>query len=163
MLSLSLAIRTSLATGVLALAAACGGAPPPPAPAPAPPPAAEEPAGALPATWSDAMPKPQQMAFMKQKVLPRMSKVFQEHNAEAYAGFSCKTCHGPEYKNPHDFLPRLTLKDGKITAFAEKPEVSKFMHERVVPEMANAMGMPAYDEKTNKGFGCMGCHAVDMK
>ena len=109
------------------------------------------------------MTKAQQSAFMKEVILPRMSKVFQASDAKKYAEFSCKTCHGPEYKEPDEFLPHLTLKNGKITAFADKPAVSKFMAEKVVPEMAAAMGMKPYDPKTNEGFGCGGCHKIDKK
>jgi cytochrome c551/c552 len=103
------------------------------------------------------MTKDEQVAFMKARVMPRMSKVFTKTET------TCKTCHGPAYKEPKEFLPHLTMKDGKITAFAEKPEVSKFMAEKVVPEMAAAMGQPPYDPATHKGFGCGGCHTIDMK
>ena len=102
------------------------------------------------------------MAFMKTRVVPAMGPVFQSHDAK-YANFSCKTCHGPEYKNPHDFLPKLTMKGGNLTAFAEKPEISKFMAESVVPKMATAMGLPPYDMKTHQGFGCGGCHTIESK
>ncbi len=157
----------------LLFAAACGGAAPPPAAPPAPSAAGETPAAVTPAapaapvtvptSWSDGMTKDQQMAFMKTRVLPAMGPVFQGHDAAKYANFSCKTCHGPEYKNPHDFLPHLTMKDGKLTAFADKPEIAKFMVESVSPKMAEAMGLPHYDVKTHQGFGCGGCHTVDTK
>ncbi|MGA2450865.1 MAG: hypothetical protein ABTD50_19545 [Polyangiaceae bacterium] len=163
----------------LAFAAACGGAPATPATpssaAPeassasasatsAPAPDASAPAASAPTpsgeTWSNDWPKDQQIAFMKKNVAPRLGKVFKAQDAAHYADFSCKTCHGPAYKNPHDFLPKLTLKDGKLTAFAEKPEISKFMAQSVVPEMAAAMGEPPFDPKTQKGFGCGGCHTI---
>ncbi len=35
------------------------------------------------------------------------------------------------------------------------------MHEKVVPSMAKAMGMPEYDLMTHTGFGCGDCHAID--
>jgi hypothetical protein len=175
-----------LATTILALAAAaCGGASAPPAAAPttassaapsdstapaAPAPSASSSASgaaaadaSLPTAWSTTMPKEAQIAYMKKNVAPRMAKVFQGANASHYADFGCKSCHGPEYKAPKDYLPHLTMKDGKMTAFTEKPEVSKFMAEHVVPEMASAMGQAPYDPKTHQGFGCGGCHAVDMK
>jgi hypothetical protein len=158
----------------LAFAAACGGPPGPAAPTtpaqaaavatpnttPAAAPTAEV---ALPTSWSKDMTKDQQMAFMKKNILPAMGPVFQAHDATKYADFSCKTCHGPEYKNPHDYLPKLTMKDGKMTAFAEKPEIAKFMVESVSPKMADAMGLPHFDMKTHQGFGCGGCHTVEMK
>jgi hypothetical protein len=103
---------------------------------------------------------------MKLKVAPKMAKVFQEADASHYASFNCKSCHGPDFKDPKDFLPKLTMKDGKITAFADKPEVAKvanFMKDRVVPEMAGALGVKPYDMKTKEGFGCGGCHAIEMK
>jgi len=113
--------------------------------------------------WKDGMTKDAQVAYMKANVAPRMSKVFKDHDAKKYGEFSCKTCHGPNGKEPKEFLPKLTMKGGNLTAFAEKPEMSKWMHESVVPEMAAAMGQKPYDPATKTGFGCMGCHAVEMK
>ncbi len=150
-----------------ALAVACGAASTTPATAPAPASSSSAPSGseadAVPAVWSRTMSKDQQMAYMKKNVAPRMAKVFQSANATRYADFGCKTCHGPEYKDPKEFLPALTMKGGKLTAFADKPEIAKFMAEHVVPEMASALGQPPYDPQTNQGFGCGGCHAIDMK
>lgn len=101
---------------------------------------------------------------MKAHVMPRMSKVFQAADAAKYAAFTCKTCHGPEFKpSPKDFLPKLVIKDGKPTAMADHPEVVKFMAEKVVPEMAATLGKAPYDPKTHQGFGCGGCHAIEMK
>jgi hypothetical protein len=168
--------------------AACGGspapapeAPPPPAATPAAPeapaaptaeakpaetaaPAAPE-APAAPAhdVWSKDMTKDQQVAFMKKNVVPEMEPVFKAFDAKRYDKFSCKTCHGPAFKDPHAFLPKLTLKDGKMVEFEKKPEISKFMAEQVVPHMATAMGMKPYDPATKEGFGCGGCHTVNMK
>lgn len=152
----------------IALVAACGGqAPDPATPAATPPgnvkPPPGGPAGAAPTAWKDDLPMDQKAAFMKGHVVPRLGKVFQVMNAAHYADFGCKTCHGPKMKDPKEFLPHLAMKDGKMTAFAEKPEVAKFMAEKVVPEMAATLGEPPYDMTTHKGFGCAGCHTVDMK
>ena len=100
---------------------------------------------------------------MKTHVVPSMKPVFQAADATRYAEFSCKTCHGPGFKAPRDYLPKLTMKDGKLTAFAEKPEIAKFMAENVAPKMAEAMGLPPFDMQTGKGFGCTGCHAIEVK
>jgi hypothetical protein len=166
--------------------AACGGspapapeAPPPPPPAaseapaapsaapeaaaPAAPAAPEAPAAPAHDVWSKDFSKEQAVAFMKKNVIPEMEPVFKGYDAKAFDKFSCKTCHGPAFKNPHDFLPKLTFKDGKITAFEKKPEISKFMAEQVVPHMATAMGMKPFDPATKEGFGCGGCHTVSMK
>ena len=122
-------------------------------------PAADPHAGA---GWRDDMTKEQKMAFMKARVSPEMAKTFQAADAKRYGDFGCKTCHGPQYKDPDDFLPKLTMKDGKLTCFAEKPEVSKFMATKVVPQMAALFGKPPYDPATHQGFGCAGCHHIEM-
>ncbi len=170
-----------------ALAGACGGgATPPPAPptaesaAPAAssaaPATSSEPASSAapaasasaapegpPAAWKDDLSPKEKAAFMKANVAPRMGKVFQEKDPKHYAEFGCKTCHGPDHKDPKEFLPHLTMKGGQITAFKDKPGTAKFMSEKVVPEMASVLGKPPFDMKTKQGFGCMGCHTVDQK
>ena len=181
--------RASVVATILLTLSACGGAPTEPATPAAPPvPAAPEPAASAgapeapkpaepapaaaapetPATpahdvWADGMTKDQEAAFMKKNVVPEMEPVFKGYNAKRYEKFSCKTCHGPKYQAPKDFLPKLTFKDGKITSFADKPEFSKFMAEQVVPHMATAMGLKPFDMATHTGFGCNGCHTVLMK
>ena len=117
--------------------------------------------GALPKTWSDSMTKEQQVAFMSKNVVGPLGKTFKDHDSAYYADFSCKTCHGPNRQDPHAFLPHLKLEGENLTAFKTDPEIAKFMHEKVVPAMASAMGMPEYDMKTHQGFGCGGCHALD--
>jgi hypothetical protein len=149
------------------VAAGCGGSPStpaastPPAASSGPTPTASAVPVVPPSVWSADMPKEQKAAFMKARVVPTMKPVFQSQNPTRYAEFACKTCHGLEFKDPKAFLPTLTVKDGKITAFAEKPELAKFMEERVVPNMASAMGMPPFDPKTGQGFGCHNCHAFE--
>jgi hypothetical protein len=174
---------------MIVTAAACGGSPPP-APEAAPPasaaPAEPAPTAAAPAEapkpaetaaapapetppapahdmWKKEFTKDEAVAFMKKNVVPEMEPVFKGYDAKMFDKFSCKTCHGPAFKNPHDFLPKLTFKDGKITSFEKKPEISKFMAEQVVPHMATAMGMKPFDPATKEGFGCGGCHTVNMK
>jgi hypothetical protein len=171
----------SFCAGLLLTVIACGGSPPP-APAAPPPEAPPAPATTAEApkpaetaagpeaptapshdVWTKGMTKDQEVAFMKKNVVPEMEPVFKGYNADHYAKFGCKTCHGPAFKDPHEFLPKLTFKDGKITAFASKPEIAKFMAEQVVPHMATAMGMKPFDPATHEGFGCGGCHTVNMK
>jgi cytochrome c551/c552 len=140
----------------------------PAAPAPVTPPATPAPAASAPAAgasnvWRADFTMDQQIAFMKTNVVPHMGPVFQAANAKRYADFGCKTCHGPNGKPPPEFLPHLTLQGGKMTCFVQNPDVSKFMASRVVPEMAASLGMPAYDPATKQGFGCAGCHVVDVK
>lgn len=113
--------------------------------------------------WSDSMSKDQQAAFMKKNVVPAMAPVFQAYDAKKYGEFSCKTCHGPAFKVPKDYLPHLHFADGKLKEAAEKPEMAKFMMDKVTPAMVTAMGAKPYDPQAHTGFGCGGCHTIDMK
>lgn len=140
-----------------------------PAESAAPPPASAAPvASAAPSAppgpvWKDDMTKEQKAAYMKANVAPRMKAAFAAKDAKKWGDFGCKNCHGSTHKASKDFLPKLTLKDGKLTAFADKPEIAKFMHETVVPEMSAALGLKPYDPATNTGFGCAGCHTIEKK
>lgn len=147
-----------------AVLAACGGSQPaanaPTEPGAAP---AAESGGGGDLVWKDDMPTKDKGVFMKQKVQPEMAKVFQGHDAAKYAKFGCKTCHGPDMKpKPVDALPELHMKDGKLVEADKMPEVVKFMHEEVVPKMAELFGKPPYDPATKSGFGCGGCHKMNM-
>jgi len=113
--------------------------------------------------WSDSMSKDQQAAYMKKNVVPAMGPVFQAFDGKKYAEFGCKTCHGPAFKVPKDYLPHLHFADGKLKEAAEKPEMAKFMMEKVTPAMVTAMGAKPFDPQTHTGFGCGGCHTVEMK
>jgi len=143
---------------------ACGGSQPA-ATAPTGPgeaPAAEAPGGAE-LTWKDDMPTKDKAEFMKKKVMPAMAKTFQEHDAKKYEKFSCKTCHGPEMKpKPVEALPELHFKGGKFTEADTDADMVTFMHEKVAPQMADIFGKKPYDPATNQGFGCGGCHKINM-
>lgn len=115
---------------------------------------------AIPDKWDANMTPEQKAEFMKQKIMPALEPVFKAHNAAE--AFTCQTCHGPDFKLPKDFLPHLTIKDGQMTDFTEQPEMAKFMAEKVTPAMVAALGVPGYDPATHTGFGCGGCHTVDM-
>jgi hypothetical protein len=159
--------RSTYCLGLLLATAlvACGGAQPA-AEAPAAPgaaPAAEAPGGGAELVWKDDMPTKDKAEFMKQKVMPAMSKTFQEYDAKKYAKFSCKTCHGPEMKpKPVDALPELHFKAGKLAEADTNPDIVKFMHDKVSPQMADIFGKKPYDPATKEGFGCNGCHKVNM-
>jgi hypothetical protein len=166
-------VRSSYCLGVVLAAAslfACGGSQPAPAApgeAPATPsaeaPAGEAPAGGADMVWKDDLSTKDKAAFMKAKVMPEMGTVFKEHDAAKYANFSCKTCHGKDMKpKPVDALPELHFKDGKFTEAEKMPEMVKFMGESVEPKMAELFGKKPYDPKTNTGFGCNGCHKINM-
>ncbi len=117
----------------------------------------------VPATWeeAEAADLDAQIAYMKTKVVPAMKPKFKEADPDEFAGFSCATCHGPDKKDPQEFLPHLTMADGQIAEFATMPDVSKYMAESIVPAMAEAMGEAPFDPATGQGFGCAGCHTID--
>jgi hypothetical protein len=117
----------------------------------------------VPDKWHAGLTQEEKGAYMKAKVLPAMDKVFKEYDATGYAQFGGETCHSPNFKLPVDYLPRLTFKDGKLTSFEEDPETSKFMAEKVTPAMVAALGVEPYNPETNTGFGCGGCHGIDMR
>ncbi len=111
----------------------------------------------------DTLPKDKKVEIMMTKVVPNVGKDFKEFNAKRYEKFGCATCHGPNKKSdPHDVLPKLTMSNGGAEKLAKsKPEIMKFMSEKVVPHMAEAMGEHAYDPATKQGFGCAGCHTIN--
>ena len=116
-----------------------------------------------------AMNKDQRTEHMKKVVMPKMSAIFQGADAKKYADFSCVVCHGPDAKQgkfdmPNPKLPKLTVGDHKKPFAKHKPEAVKFMGEKVVPAMAEALGMQPFNPETMTGFGCAGCHVItDMK
>jgi cytochrome c553 len=119
-------------------------------------------AAGSPRTWAETTSKDQKVAFMKTHVVPAMAEVFAQ-GPEGDEPVTCKTCHGPNYQEPKDFLPKLQFEGGKFTAEATMPEVVSFMKSRVVPAMAAALGEQPYDPATHQGFGCSGCHTVEMR
>jgi hypothetical protein len=178
-------LSLSACLAVAGLVAACGGAPAAPATpaapdasavpaapsampsaaptaAPTAAPSAAPAAGASPA-FKDMSPAAK-LAHMKAVISPTMAKTFQGFDGAKYKEFGCKTCHGPEGKQaPKNVLPKLTFENGGFTSMKTKPEVTKFMMGKVTPEMAKAMGEKPFDPQTHTGFGCGGCHTVDMK
>jgi len=153
-----------LSLACLVTLVACGGSQPA-ASSPGEPgaaPAGEAPGEGSADVWSDTMSAKLKGEFMKKKVVPAMSKTFQEFDGKKYAEFGCKTCHGPQFKpHPVEFLPELTMKDGKLTAADTKPDMVKFMSEKVSPQMAEIFGKKPFDPATGEGFGCKGCHKMN--
>ena len=111
----------------------------------------------------ESLPKDKKAEIMMTKVVPHVGKQFKEFDGKRYEKFGCGTCHGPSKKeDPHKVLPKLTFKDGGMEKLTKtKPEIMKFMADKVVPTMAAALGEKPYDNTTKQGFGCSGCHAVD--
>jgi len=168
----------------LAVALACAGvaacAPPPP---PAEEPKASEPPGPMPEAKAESLneepapaepaPPPaeekkksfddmdpgERMQLMKTVVMPAMKKAFQEFDAKEFAEFSCVTCHGPGAKEGKFDMPNAGLPALNKAVADKHPAMTKFMAEKVVPQMAEMLGETPYNHETGEGsFGCMNCH-----
>jgi hypothetical protein len=148
---------------LLLVLAACGGA------APEGPKAPEGPAVGTAAgtskAWKD-LSLSERKSFMKTQVVPKMTATFQSFDQKDFADMSCVTCHGTGAKNgtfvmPNPELPHLTAADGFKKHREAKPEITKFMMEHVAPDMAGLLGIAPYDPKTQRGFGCHGCHIIE--
>lgn len=148
----------------VALIAACGGTPATtsttPAPAPTPTPTTEAAPKPLPNVPFDQLDQDQRAQFMKEKVVPAMKPVFQNHDAAKYAEFGCKTCHGKEAEKGHFDMPNMELpKIGKSTDWSKfKKEDIDWMKKDVKPAMAKIIGEPEWSPENPKGFGCAECH-----
>lgn len=167
--------RSSLPTGRAArgagaaavlplLLVACGGGRPSPA---APVEEATSPSAAKASTkpaWS-SLDRGKRLEYMGLEVFPRMKQAFQRHDASAFEGFRCQTCHGDgfdgpaiDFRMPNPALPPLSATDPIGGAMAYAPETAAFMRDEVVPTMAELLGTTPYDPATGEGFGCFGCH-----
>lgn len=109
--------------------------------------------------WADASKASERQLFMLHRVSPTMARVFRAQNAEQYASFGCIDCHGLRRQLPRDFLPELYFENGRLTAFAEQPEIAEFMKSQVVPAMRAVMG-GRNDGSETAVWGCNGCHAI---
>ena len=182
------AMRYLLVASVISLIAACGGAQPPaeaPADAPAEaaaapaaseaPPAEAPPAEAAPQSpptslapakpWAD-LGRDERIAHMKSVVVPHMKALFQASpEAADFKEFGCTTCHGPgakegKFNMPNPALPKLDPKDGFKVHMDKEPEMTKFMMESVLPEMAKTLGTTPFDPQTKSGMMCGACHLI---
>lgn len=148
-------ILTSL---VFLALAACGGKS---APSTTTPTGGGEAAVALPDVPFDQLNDKQKAEFMKQKVVPTMKPIFQNHNATKFAKFDCETCHGKsaeqgKFDMPNAELPKLNFQD--MSKF-DKGDI-EWMEKEVKPTMAKLVQMPEYTPQNPKGFGCLACHTA---
>lgn len=121
-----------------------------------------EAAGGTSVAWDD-MTDEQKGQYMTDVVMPEMRRLFQEHDAEEYAEFSCATCHGAnarevEFEMPNGLAP---LDPAAVPGmFQSEHPGAVFMTQRVWPRMAELLGEPLYDPQTHEGFSCFDCHAT---
>lgn len=154
-----------LAFAVVMSAAACGSKSPsqPTTPPPAtggeqaaPPPLPEF-------STFDELSHEQRGQYMAEVVMPAMEPLFKQHDAQKYAEFGCKTCHGPgvekhEFHMPNDALPKLKHDAEYMKQF--KPEDLEWMAKVIKPKMAELLKVPEGTPENPTGFGCGGCHPI---
>lgn len=118
--------------------------------------------------WKDMTPV-QRARYMTKVVTPKMREVFQAYDPKHYAKVNCATCHGKsakerKFKMPSPDLPALPASEKVFmeTVMKEKPDVVKFMGEKVSPTMAVLLGRPAFDpaKPDPNAFSCNGCHTL---
>jgi len=98
-------------------------------------------------------------------VQPRMKAIFMEFDSHRYPKMECNLCHSSDravgWKMPN---PDLIVEEACISGEADRlygsedaaiamRKMTKFMKERVQPEMARLLGRRTYD--------CFGCHTKD--
>ncbi len=158
----------------LAVSLGCGGPQQPdpqtagtaPAGTGAPAAGAEKPAAGDTVGWH-TMSREQRMTHMKKVVMPKMSALFQSYSAEEFKDMNCGTCHGPgakqgNFEMPTASLPKLNPADHFAKHQGKTAEMTKFMMEKVVPQMAAIQGEAPFDPATQKGFGCFECHMMEQ-
>jgi hypothetical protein len=164
-LPLLLSGGTSIAADQAAPAAAAA--------APAAPAAGGKVVGPPEVAWKDMTPQ-QKGRFMKEVVTPKMKVTFQEFDADLFKKFDCGTCHGKDAKAKKFKMPNPEIHElpGTPEAFqammAKKPswpKWTKFMGEKVEPQVAALLGQPLFDFKKPEkgGFGCANCHTIEGK
>jgi hypothetical protein len=124
------------------------------------------PPGAPDVKWADKTFQ-QRKEWMGIEVLPKMKASFKGYDEAQFKGFGCDTCHGADgkeksYAMPSDSIYPLNKADpvGKAMEYDEK--VTKFMMDKVVPEMAALLDAEPFDPKTGKGaVGCFTCHPAE--
>ncbi len=96
-------------------------------------------------------------SWMAACVLPDMQTLFQAHDADAYADFSCGTCHGPDLGGGTYAMPAAA--EMRVRDQDPNSDLYLFMYDTVMPEMAKKLGYEPYDSSTGSGdFSCYDCH-----
>lgn len=115
-----------------------------------------------PLTWIE-MNLEQRQLHMREVALPRAAAVFQAWRPERFAQVDCTLCHGQgveagNFQMPIAHLPRLSGEALLGPEFKKHPDTTRLKLDRLVPEMAAALGLKSFSIITRKGFGCYSCH-----
>lgn len=113
----------------------------------------------------------QRDAFMRDVVLPQMTKTFVAFDAK-FANMDCKTCHGDgatdgSYAMPSPQIAPLPGSEEAFEEYVKDPEHarwSQFMLDQVWPQMATLLQVTKFDPMANPtGFSCSNCHTHTME
>jgi hypothetical protein len=113
-------------------------------------------------TWTE-MNVEQRKAHMSNVVLPRAAAVFRAWRPERFARVDCTLCHGQgantgNFHMPTAHLPRLSGELLLGPEFQKHPDTTRLKLDRLVPEIAEALGLKSFSIITRTGFGCYSCH-----
>jgi hypothetical protein len=116
--------------------------------------------------WKDKT-REQRMEWMGFAVFPKMRQLFLAQDNEKYRDFACQTCHGEtmemiDFKMPNDLFA-LSAADPLAQARTYDEKTTDFMLGGVVPEMAKLLGLEAFTQEKQTGFGCAGCHPANKE
>ena len=113
-------------------------------------------------TWAE-MNLQQRRNHMQKVILPRTAAVFSDWRPERYADVDCTLCHGPQanagiHDMPTDHLPRLSGDVFLGPEFEKYPQTTRLKLDKLVPAMAEGLGVKSFSIVTRRGFGCYSCH-----
>ncbi len=113
-------------------------------------------------TWPE-MTIEQRKAHMRAAVVPLAADIFGAWRPGRFAAVDCALCHRPRageehFEMPAAALPRLSGELLLGPEFAAHPETTRLKLDRLVPEMAEALGLKPFSIVTRSGFGCYSCH-----
>jgi hypothetical protein len=108
----------------------------------------------------------QRQEYMGIVVLPAMKTMFKEYDENEFKQFKCQTCHGDDmnekkFAMPSDSIYPLNKADPVKGAMAYDEKMTKFMVEKVVPDMAKLVDEEPDPTGKGSGFGCMECHPAE--
>lgn len=113
-------------------------------------------------TWPE-MSIDQRKAHMRSAVLPVAADIFSAWRPERFARVDCTLCHGRgvqsgNFHMPTAHLPRLSGELLLGPEFRKYPDTTRLKLNRLVPEIAEALGLKKFSIITRTGFGCYSCH-----
>jgi hypothetical protein len=113
------------------------------------------------------MNRGQRIDYMVKTFLPKMKANFVAFDAKRFARMDCATCHGDGVEDgtfilPNPKLPKLLENDLFAKHRHATPEITQFMLEKVEPDVAKLLEVPAFDPATRKGLSCYNCHTREV-